>query len=204
MRIALACVCMLGCGFTPSATGDGGGSSSIDAPSGSGSDGSVVPPPPEHLTNDDGQPGTMPLVLAGSVTINTGNLTILSSTTTVVADFDVRHQINGGGEVAVLHVSALTVMANAQVRVIGSRPLIVVASGAIEVAGTLDAAARGVTPGAGGSASGMGSGFGARGAHNGTYSDTGGGGAGFGNIGAVGGAIIGCGTTLDGAAAPSN
>jgi hypothetical protein len=199
MRMALACTCMLGCGFTPSATGDGGGSS-IDAPPGSGSDSSVLSPAPEHLTNDDGQPGAMPLVLAGSVTIDTTNLTI-TGIATVMGEFDVRHQINGNSEVAVLHVSALTVMPNAQVRVIGSRPLIVVASGAIEAAGTLDASARGSTPGAGGSASGMGSGSGARGAHNGTYSDTGGGGAGFGNNGAVGGAVIGCGTTLDGAAA---
>ena len=81
----------------------------------------------------------------------------------------------------------LSIPTGATVTVTGSRPLVVIASGAIDVGGLLDAGAHGVAPGPGGDAAGAGLGHGGDGAHAGTYNDGGGGGATYGQAGGAGG-----------------
>jgi len=195
MRALLVWLSVSACGFTPAVgtdgnpRGDGGGGDVADSSTGL--------PAPLHLTSDDGQPSDVDLVLSSPIVVDTSALTI-TGTPLTLGTFDVRHQIQGNGEVAVLHLHSLTVAAGAVVQVVGTRPLIVVASDAIVISGKVDAGAKGATPGAGGFAPGMGDGQGLRGAHQGTYSDSGGGGGGFGDRGGAGGAITGCATPLPG------
>lgn len=196
MRALFVWLSVSACGFAPArgadgsvSNGDGRGSDIADSANGL--------PAPLHLTSDDGQPGDVDLVLGGPIIVDTSALTITSIPVPAGA-FDVRHQIQGNGEVAVLHLRSFTVAAGATVQIVGARPLIVVASNAIIVSGRVDAGAKGSTPGAGGFAPAMGDGHGSRGAHEGTYSDSGGGGGGFGDHGGTGGAITGCTTPLPG------
>lgn len=91
-----------------------------------------------------------------------------------------------GPELAVLHVTELIVAVGATVRVVGERPLVVVASDRISVRGRIDAGGRGPEPGAGGAGPGQGPGAGQPGLHNQTM-DSGGGGAGHRERGARGG-----------------
>jgi hypothetical protein len=152
---------------------------------------------PLHLANGDGMVGSATLTLSGAVTIDTSAPSIsvaLPSGDT----FDVRPQLAGGTDLAVLHVDGLVVTTGAIVTITGSRPLVIVAGGDVTIAGTLDAGAHGVTPGPGGAAPGLGSGAGTQGQHDaGTDSDTGGGGAGYGGGGAAGGVMSGCTVTLN-------
>jgi len=196
MRALVVWLSVSACGFAPALGADastsGGDGHNID-----GSDISNGLPAPLHLTTADGQPSDVDLVLGGPIVVDTSALTI-TSIPVPTGTFDVRHQVQGNGEVAVLHLRSLTVAAGATVQIVGTRPLIVVASNAIIVSGRVDAGAKGSTPGAGGFAPGMGDGHGLRGAHEGTYSDSGGGGGGFGDHGGAGGAITGCATPLPG------
>ena len=125
-----------------------------------------------------------------SVTIDTSNLEIQGFTLPKGVWIDEQPQrpegsaAPAGPALAVLHTRAFQVDQGAIVRVVGSRPLGVVASGDIAIAGTLDAGAHGVEPGAGGAIPGAGDGKGETGSNT---NDTGGGGAGFGTMGARGG-----------------
>jgi hypothetical protein len=122
---------------------------------------------------------------------------------TTVCDLGtVATQMGGGPEACVLSLGAVTVTGDA--RVVGSRPLIIVASGAVEISGELDASAYARTPGPGGGIGGTrstptggGPSPGVRGTNEATYGDGGGGGGGLcgsggsggdGGSGAVGGA----------------
>jgi len=197
MHSALLCLCVVGCGFSPGLASTDGGEGDDD-----GSRGDATPPgpAPQHLTAANGQPGSLALTLSGSVTVTTSSATpSISGMTLEDGTFDIRPQLQGG-EVAVLHVASLTIAQGAVVRVIGTRPLIVVASGAIEILGIVDASGKQSIPGAGGASPGAGAAPGITGIHFGTYSDTGGGGGGFGAAGAAGGAITSCRTTLQGGA----
>jgi hypothetical protein len=139
-----------------------------------------------HVPSGAEQSSHDQVVLSGSVTINTENLTFGGGP--APAPFDAVAQDGGDGELAILHVKTLTVMGGANVRVVGTRPFVVIASGAIVVDGLIDAGARRATPGAGGSSARMGGGAGNNGAHvNGSFRDSGGGGAGFNTAGAKGG-----------------
>jgi hypothetical protein len=88
------------------------------------------------------------------------------------------------GSRAVLRVGALT--ASLDIKVVGARPLIIVASGTATVGGKIDAAGRLGSPGPGGSASSSGPGAGVDGSTAGGC-NAGGGGASFGAIGGTGG-----------------
>jgi len=91
-------------------------------------------------------------------------------------------QLGGGPELAILEVGDLTVTGT--LRVVGGRPLVIIAKTTISVA-QLDASATKQTPGGGGYPPRMGSGAGGDGAASGN-ADSGGGGGGYGTAGGAG------------------
>lgn len=186
--VLLACV---GCDFHHGAL------ESVTA-DGEGGDGTHVLVP-VHLGPGDGVAGSAPLGLTGVVMVNT-SVPSISVALPEGDTLDVRPQLGSGPELAVLHVGSLDVASGAVVTIVGTRPLVIVAAGAASIAGTLDAGAHGVTPGAGGSPPAMGDGKGQPGQHEASQeSDSGGGGAGFGTAGAAGGLISGTCTVASGA-----
>jgi hypothetical protein len=130
---------------------------------------------PSHVSADRLKPGAPSLI--GATAIDTTNLTITPSP---VQKFTFEADSNG---VAVLSVGAWTV--NQDVRITGSRPLIVVASDVVQISKIIDIGSRGRNAGAGGQS--IGTGTGGNGNTSGMQ-DSGGGGGGFGTAGAVGGA----------------
>jgi len=82
-------------------------------------------------------PGSSDLGLWGEVTIDTSNYTIDGSMPPVGVIFDGASQDSDppGPDLAILHVRALTVEVGAKVRVIGSRPLVIVANGPVVIGG---------------------------------------------------------------------
>jgi hypothetical protein len=92
-----------------------------------------------------------------------------------------------GPELAILYLADWTVAEGVTVRVTGSRPLVVIASGNIELRGVIDAGAHGLVSGPGGAAAGLGQGAGQSGVHVDDFLDPGGGGAGHATEGARGG-----------------
>lgn len=131
--------------------------------------------------------GFADVVFSGANTIDTSNLEVNGDDVEDGATFAAAPHAGGGPELAILHVKSLTVSGGATVRVTGSRPLVVIASGPIVVDGVIDAGARRSNRGAGGSTSGAGAGAGGTGVHAGAFRDSGGGGAGYGAVGARGG-----------------
>ncbi len=110
--------------------------------------------------------------------------------------FDAHRQENADElEVAILHVNDFSIADGVEVRLIGERPIVIIAGGDVAIEGLLDAAARGAQPGPGGYGPGAmgGMGAGAAGTHEGIC-DTGGGGAGHAGPGADGGSSSGCGS----------
>ena len=100
MHSALLCLCVVGCGFSPGLASTDGGEGDDDGPRG---------PAPQHLTDANGQPGSLALTLSGSVTVTTSSATpSISGMTLEDGTFDIRPQLQGG-EVAVLHVASLTI-----------------------------------------------------------------------------------------------
>jgi hypothetical protein len=189
-RAIIQLTLVAGCSFDP--TRVGGNDPGTDG--NGGDDGSIAPQEPVHLTPEDGTPGTGPLNIDGNATIDT---TTPSSSIALPrgVTLDVRPQISGP-DVAVLHVGALTIADTATLTITGTRALIIVAGGDVDIAGVIEAGARGQTPGPGGGMPGSGPGMGAVGGHGDNDSDTGGGGGGYGSAGANGGAITGCTVTL--------
>jgi hypothetical protein len=180
----LACVLVLGCNFDPSGTladspGGGGGG---DSDAGAGAGGPAV----SHLDEADALPGTGPFVL-GDANIDTTALTIDVALPAGVT-FEAAPQLVGGPDLAVLRVSELSISADATVRVRGDRPLVVIASGAISILGSLDAAASRAEPGPGGAPPGLDLPTrGGPGINDGNIGDSGGGGGGCATPGAIGG-----------------
>jgi len=176
--------------------------SPIGGPCGTGGDGG--PPDGSADGEPDGLPpsevphvptlgayvGTASLSL-DTTTIDTSTLMITGVTLPTGVSFDVWPQQPSGPELAVLHVDGLDVSPGATVTVIGARPLVVIAGQDIMVYGTIDASARGHTPGPGGYGQGSGAGVGSPGMSTGMHSDSGGGGGGFGRPGAMGGTASG-------------
>ncbi len=139
---------------------------------------------PSHLTD------SVPL---GAIRLQLGNATIDTTTLTIdgLVPAGARFLTSpqpGGGDLAVLHVAALTISDGATVRVVGSRPLVIVASSTIDIEGTLDAGAKGDVAGPGGAPARTGAGLGGDAPDDGTNCDPGGGGGGFAQPGADGGA----------------
>ena len=157
---------------------------------------------PLHVPAGGRAPGSGAVSLGNGV-IDTATLSIPGGLPGGVT-FDVWPQGGALPDLAVLHVSTFAVSGGATVRVLGSRPLVVVASGVISINGVLDAGARRATPGAGGNDAMTGSGAGGIGKHSGTYFDSGAGGGGFGSVAAAGGGATcntTCGSTITGGAA---
>lgn len=128
------------------------------APPDAGRDGTVEPGwVVTHLRPEDSDAGAAPLTVEDS-TIDTDALTIDGSSIAGGNAFEAVDQVGGGGQVAVLRVASLEIRGT--VVVVGSRPLLIVAEGEVRVAGLLDLAATGATPGAGGFLAGLGRGAG--------------------------------------------
>ncbi|ACY14631.1 hypothetical protein [Haliangium ochraceum] len=210
----LACACLpsAACTFSPSPLDPIGVDAALAPDADIGSDaplpvidagpddgGIDAPPPPElidiaHLAAEDEWPGLASLQLDNGASIDTTALTINGMPYPGVEGDDIVFesvaQEGSGPELAVLRVSALTVN-NGTVRVLGARPLLVIASGEITLDGVLDASADFATPGPGGAAQSEGDGRGGDGSSDDNL-DTGGGGAGFGGGGGEGGESDDC------------
>lgn len=131
--------------------------------------------------------GTADLSINSNVTIDTTNLTYDGGDAPEGTVLDSSVQSSGGSSIAILHVKSLTVAGGVEVKVLGSRPFVVIASGDITVAGIIDASASRQTPGAGGGGPAQGQGAGNTGEHKGTNRDSGGGGGSYGSLGGDGG-----------------
>jgi hypothetical protein len=198
----LAGLALSACTFAPSGIEPGPGqgvdaSEGVDSatPAVDGSvppDGTLVPdaPPPMprdvvHVPPDGWFGGPTAVVWNEDVIIDTSART-LTGPGTEGLEIDVLEHDPPGSEIAILHVGDLTVGSGATVRVVGSRPFVVISSGDIRIEGDIDAGARGETPGAGGAEPGQGPGAGMPGSHTDDGRDSGGGGAGHGTDGARG------------------
>jgi hypothetical protein len=126
------------------------------------------------------------------VTIDTSSLSISGPGVAGMPDlmFVSSPQAPQGPELALLYLADWTVAEGVTVRVTGSRPLVVISSGDIELRGVIDAGARGGESGPGGFAAGLGEGAGQDGVHAPDSLDPGGGGAGHATDGARG--ALGC------------
>jgi len=94
---------------------------------------------------------------------------------------------SNGGAVAFLRLHDFKLNAGTTLRVIGTRPLVIISDHDVTIEGAIDIGARLLAPGAGGFAPAKGSGAGANGAHIDPNDDGGGGGGGFGGAGGAGG-----------------
>jgi hypothetical protein len=139
-----------------------------------------------HVPSSAAHAGIGNVQLAGAHAIDTDACTLDGTLPTDVACDHVAQQPQGP-ELAVLRVGTLAIDASATVRVTGTRPLIVIAAGAITIAGMLDAGARDMQPGAGG----FGTAVGGSGQHQSLFLDSGGGGGGHATAGGVGGGANG-------------
>ena len=153
--------------FEDSSTGD----ASIDAPV----EDAFAPVVPSHV---DASIDLGAADLTGATTINTTNRTVMIGATPAVVKFEAI------GDVTVLFVGAWNV--NANVRVSGTKPLVVIASKAVTITANIDASAVKEAAGPGGFGSALGPGKGNNGAEGSGSDSTGAGGAGFGSPGAKG------------------
>src|SRR5262245_7491331 len=144
-----------------------------------------------HVPDEAEVAGSADLVLSGDVRIDTSALTISDQRPPAGVVFDSSPQDGGGLDLAILHVDALQVSAGARVRVVGRRPLVVIAGGAVSITGIIDAGGKRSEPGAAGRLPGEGLGAGGIGAQSAELSDSGGGGAGYGELAGAGGSA-GC------------
>lgn len=213
--VALGAALLSACSFAPEGPGvspldpDGGPPPPIDAtePGDVGVAPDTLPPvdappdaPPEpprprdvvHVPEEGWEEGDHPDVTwTDDVTINTTTGSFTGPGTAGLALFSAP-QSPSGPELALLHVGDLIVNEGVEVRVTGSRPLVIISSGSITLNGVIDAGADRQTPGPGGAGPGQGAGEGADGLHrNGDTEDSGGSGAGHATEGARGGP--GCG-----------
>lgn len=132
--------------------------------------------------------GVADLSISGTVLIDTSDLTLDGANPPSGAVFDTSPQedVTGPG-LAILHIRTLTVEAGATLRVVGSRPIAIIASQQVTISGVIDVSADRGTPGAGGATSGSGNGAGGDAPADGGAVQPGGGGAGFGSFGGSGG-----------------
>ena len=165
-------------------------------PDGGALDGGPVLGDIAHLPPAAEYAGTADLVIDHLVFLDTDTLTIDAVAPPAGITFAVSDQVPSGPDLAVLHVASLDITATGDLAAYGGRPLVIVASGAITIAGALDASAFRDVPGPGGAGSSLGDGAGADGIHGGAWRDSGGGGGSFGGPGARGGDAT-CGVIVD-------
>lgn len=148
------------------------------------------PPGPRnvvHVPEAGWEGNTSDATWTGNVTIDTSALSISGPGTEGLTLRTEDHDPAGGPELALLHVGTLTINENVDVRVTGSRPLVIISAEDIVLNGSIEAGAEGQTAGAGGAEPGAGAGAGQEGAHfEGTSNDAGGGGAGHATAGGRG------------------
>ena len=175
-----------------------------------GCDGGCWPFRPANLAGGPGRPSEKcrSLSLGSATTIDTGACGI--------AGTECKGRVvvqPGGPALCVLEVGTLTVSGHISVQ--GPNGLVIVAEGAVQIAGTIDASGHGTSPGPGGGAGGLavdgknGTGTDGAGAGRGTHcacgegmgDDCGGGGGGHATDGGIGGAELGDGTSCASSAA---
>lgn len=134
------------------------------------------------------------LLTSGTMDFGGGALPTLDTSSCGLLGIGGVEMLADGSEVCVVAFRNVTIPAGMTFRATGSRPVVLLASGDIDIAGTLDVSAYGQTPGPGGGhggdstrADGTGDAAGHGGAHVGTYADGGGGGGGMCGAGAAGG-----------------
>jgi hypothetical protein len=141
---------------------------------------------PSHVSAVDLTLGTGDVMPASSINTDGTSLQIDGASPPAGAVFFIE-----AGKYAVLAVRNFTIASGVTVRVSGAYPLVVVASGSINIAGTLDASGKKAGAGAGGGAPGLGPSPGVAGNHN-TDADSGGSGAGYAAKGGDSGDDTGC------------
>jgi len=192
-RLVALCLCAtaLGCNFDGGVPFFGDDSPRPDAgptPTVDGAPGTDAPPAPSgdiaHLPPSEWSGGNDDLILGegDEVEIDTTALSILGDVT--VGSVVTASQVGPGPEVAILRIDAMTLAPTSTLTVYGSRPLIIIAGGAVQIHGLVNASALYSRPGPGGSVAGPGAGE--QGEHK-SFRDGGGGGGGFGSNGANGG-----------------
>jgi len=187
------------------------GPSSADGPGGPadaspavGPDGALVSPDgcpealaivPSNFSRCDIPSPQGPLVLGpGSWTIDTSNGTISEEVGGPIEAATAVYAQAAGPELMVVAASSITIEASCQVRVVGARALVLVSTGDLGIAGSIDASAELSTPGPGGNHAGAcASGSGPAGATM-TFPTQGqggggGGGGGFRDVGGTGGIV---------------
>lgn len=127
--------------------------------------------------------GTANIVIDADITINTTTLTYDGASAPAGTTFDASPHSGIGPELAIWHVRSLTVKAGRAVRIVGTRPMVIIASGQVTINGLLDAGARRQNAGAGGTNQATGG----TGEHKGSLRDGGGGGGGHATSGGSGG-----------------
>ncbi len=170
--------------------GAGDGGTPVDAPIAITDD--VV-----HVASADERIGSADLMVDAMVNLDTTSLGISSAlpagvTLTFAGQDPAGPQVP---EIAILRVRTLTLTSAGRLRVLGDRPLVILAEEII-VNGVIDAGGRGQQAGAG--AAERGPGLGAPGLHEGTFDDTGGSGGGHGEVGGAGGDVEQTGPDLEG------
>jgi hypothetical protein len=140
-----------------------------------------------HVPEEGWTGGTTDATWTGDVTIDTSGTPSITGAGTEGLTLRTQAQDPSGPELAILHVGNLTVNDGVDVRVTGSRPLVIISSGSITLNGRIDAGADQETPGAGGAGPRQGAGAGESGGHTDPASDAGGGGGGHATTGARGG-----------------
>ena len=121
-----------------------------------------------------------------NIRFDTGSCSSMSDAARIVG-------MRAGGEACVLSVGSFRVRSDAFLQVVGSRPLIVIASDEIRIEGLIDLSARDTESGPAGfdgptmETDGEGAGAGGGGVHEGSFDDGGGGGAGGCGAGGMGG-----------------
>ncbi|MGE0867918.1 MAG: hypothetical protein AB7P03_05135 [Kofleriaceae bacterium] len=180
-------VCAGACGFQPSggvATDGGATDADVDAASDVPIDAPIPTGAIDFMPASEETPGTGDLMIVGDTVLDTSAPSLIAP---IGVSFVVGVQ-EGGTEVAILRVRDLRIMNNKRLRVIGTRPFVILAGRDIVIDGTLDVGAHGAVPGPGGAAPAEGTGKGLPGTHqaNGN-ADSGGGGGSFGSVGARGG-----------------
>lgn len=195
---AMALALLSACTFSPSPLepspgADGGspvdGTAPVDTLPDAPDSGPSIPQDIVHVPEDAWLISEQDVVWAADVAIDTTALTIggPGADGMPALMFVASPHSPEGPELALLYLADLTVAEGVTVRVTGSRPLVVIASGNIALGGVIDAGAHGAEPGPGGGGNGPGPGAGQSGLHQGAYLDPGGGGAGHATAGARGG-----------------
>jgi hypothetical protein len=199
---AVALIILSACSFSPSALGPdpdgdagppGDGVAPVDADPGApdADNRPGIPRDVVHVPEGAWLPGDTKVAWTQDVDIETTLLDISGPGAEGMPElmFVDSPQEPEGPELAILYVASLAVAEGVTVRVTGVRPLVVIASGDIELRGVIDAGAHGVEPGPGGGdfLFEPGLGAGEDGAHAEQFLDSGGGGAGHATAGARGG-----------------